>query len=336
MSELALEKLEPFGYADSAASDKAYTDIFVYNSLKKGMGVTIGNALRRTLLSNVPGYAIKSLSVSGIVHEFSSIHGVKEDVVALMMNLKRVVFRGTAPVGKGSISIIGPKIVLAEDISCSNVEVVKGSEYICSLDEGAALKLDFEIVKGVGVLQVKDSALRDNEIGMIPMDCCFFSPVAAVNFWIEESESGIYEDLYLEIMTNGALTPKEAFEFSTNLLFDQISLNQLARKQSAIEVTDLKKTAPLNPNLFLKLEDLANMPPRALKCFTMLGIVFVGDLVRLSKASLMNEPQFGENSLNKVNDILVSMGLSLGMDIPNWPPENVAEIAKTVKKNSIL
>lgn len=330
-----LSKIKSLGLKEQALKDENFTALIEYSNLKPGMGTTIGNALRRVLLGHVPGYAIRCVNIAGIQHEFSAIAGVKEDAQQVIMNLKKVVFKGEISKAKVSIATVKSGIVTAADIQCSNVQVVNPDVYICSLSEGFQLKLEITIEKGVGVslaTQMKDYEI---EIGAIACDA-FFNPIESVNFEIQPLEGG-NENLQLHIVTNGSIKPIDAFKYALNLVIEQFSKQDLCEIDSKIcKTAKTKKVDVLNPNLFLKIEDLPEIPTRAVKCLKMLGAVFVGDLVRLSKETLMNEPNFGENSLNKLSEKLATIGLSLGMDIPGWPPENLESKSDDIRNNFML
>lgn len=334
-----LSKIKSLGLQEQNLADENFSAVITYENLKRSMGVTIGNALRRVLLSSVPGYAIRSVTIVGAQHEFTSIPGLKEDAQQLLMNLKKLIFKGDISKTKASLNLVGPCNITGADVTCSNIHVVNPDLYLGSLDKGFNLKLEMNIEKGIGIKlanQVKDYEV---DLGSIVCDS-FFSPIVNVNFEVQEHETDPYEDLKLHIVTNGSITPKDAFEYALGLLMEQLGKNG---KGAAIESDEqpsnsvnLKRVDILSPNLFLRVEDLPDISTRTLRCLKLLGIVYVGDLVKISKETLMNEPNFGENSLNKLLEKLSSMGLGLGMDLPNWPPENLTEKAEEIRKSSVL
>jgi len=330
-----LAKIRSLGFKEQVLNDENFSAIVEYSNLKPGMGTTVGNAIRRVLLGHVPGYAIRCVNIAGIQHEFSSIAGVKEDAQQLIMNLKKVVFKGEISKAKIVISTVKSGVVTAADIQCTNVQVVNQDVYICSLSEGFSLKLEATIEKGVGVSlanQVKDYEI---EVGAIACDA-FFCPVESVNFEVQPLEGG-NENLHIHILTNGSIKPLDAFKFALTLVIEQLTKQDLFEIDPKLcSVNKTKKADVLNPNLFLRIEDLPEIPTRAVKCLKMLGAVFVGDLVRLSRETLMNEPNFGENSLNKLSEKLATIGLSLGMDIPGWPPEDLESKSEDIRNNFVL
>ncbi len=332
-----LSKIKSLGLREQNLADENFSAIIEYTNLKRGMGTTVGNALRRVLLSSVQGYAIRSVTISGIQHEFSSIPGVKEDAQQLIINLKKIIFKGEISKTKANLNIVGPCVVTGADIACSNVSVVNADAYICSLDKGFNIKLEMNIEKSSGIKLA--SSIKDYEIELGAIACdSFFSPVESVNFEVQEHETDGYEDLRLHIITNGSVSPNEAFQYSLNLLMEQFSkhagFDQSARSSASTSGT--KRMDVLSPNLFLKIEDLPDISTRTLRCLKMLGIVYVGDLVKVSKDTLMKEPNFGENSLNRLLEKLSSMGLTLDMNIPGWPPENLVAKAEEIRNNSVL
>lgn len=341
MSEEMLS-IKPFGLESQRNDDSSFREEFEYGALKKGMGVTIGNAIRRVVLSNTSGYAIRSIFMPSISHQFSTIPGVKEDALDMMTNLKNIIFKGQKECVKGTIFVKGPCIVTAKDISINGLEIVNPESYICSLEDGFSIKLDLNIVRGYGYSLAKDIREKtdpnDVSFRSILLDA-FFCPIDFVNFRVVDSggDSEGLEDLFIEIKTNGSVSPRVAMDNAINYLSEQLS-----RGLSKSEISDKKsdslskKKEVYNPNLFLKVEDLPNIPRRAVNCFKMLGAVLVGDLIFLGKDRLMEEPQFGGNSLNKVNEVLSSLGLNLEMNLPDWPPENKEEMAKKVKDSHVF
>lgn len=329
-----LSKIKSLGLKEKNLASENFSSIIEYASLKRGMGLTIGNALRRVLLSSVPGYAMRSVTISGVQHEFSSIPGVKEDTQQLIMNLKKIVFKGEISKTKATINIMGPCTVTGANVACSNIEVVNQDLYICSLDQGFNLKLEMNIEKGIGIKMVNDNKSYEVEVGSIACDS-FFSPIENVNFEVAEHENE-GETLKLHIVTNGSITPEAAFQIALNLIMEQFGKRVFIDENAPILPVTTKRMDILSPNLFLKIEELPDISTRTLRCLKMLGIVYVGDLVKLSKAALMREPNFGENSLNKLLEKLSVMGLTLDMNIPGWPPENLASKAEDIGNRSIL
>ena len=329
---MSVDCLKSFGAQESITENNDFYEVFSFKSLKLGMGTTIGNSLRRTLLANTYGYAVKSVEVSGNVHQFSSVPGVAEDVMKIIMNLRKVVFSGDVESSSCSLFVSGPKIVTASDISSPNLKVLNGESHICSIEKGYDIKLSFEVIRGYGTK--KASTFQDElSVGVIPCDC-FFSPILNVNFDIVSSENGENEDLNLSVLTNGSVSPKKALDFAIKLVFEQmgISANLIeAEKQTVSEVKP-----QLNPHLFLQVDQISEMPQRAIRCFKLLGIIHVGDLVQFTGERLMQEPQMGATSISAISEILSSMGLSLGMTLENWPPKNLSEMAEEVKNKSLL
>lgn len=325
-----------FGIKQAQMEDSNFCDIINYNDIKKGMGITIGNALRRVLLDKVPGCAITSLKIAGIQHEFSVIPGVKEDVQQLIMNLKKVVFKSDVNSLKATLNVSKEGVVTAGDISVSSCEVINKEIYICSIEKGFELKVELLIEKGIGIKRASHKLNHDTEIGSIALNA-FFSPVISVNFKVEEKENMHLEDLDVEIITNGSIAPKEAFNYALDLLYDQF--NKTSAIEKSEEVVNHSKSEvvmeTISPSLYIEIKNISGFSGRILNCFKQLGIVYVGDLVQYSKEDLLNSPNFWENSLNTVVDVLSTMDLELGMKI-NWPPKDLEEKVKEINSKAII
>jgi DNA-directed RNA polymerase subunit alpha len=330
MSNDIISKLVTFGKQEERSADARFCETLEYR-VDTGMGLTVANALRRVLMSQMPGYSIHSITISGIPHEFSSIPGVKEDAQQLIMNLKRVVFKGDEEEASAKLVATGPCTLFASDIICSNTSVVNGENYICYVDKGFSLKLDIQIVKGVGVKRANEvsSYMFDNEIGGIVCDM-FFSPVENVNYEIV-SESDC-EKIFLTIHTNGSISPEEALNRSVKILSSQFEQNSDIQSLSCSDDTQV---SVLNPALFLYVEDI-KLPVRIIECLKMFGVVYVGDMLRLTEEMLMKEPNVGATSVKALVDWLSSRNLSLGCVPPGWPPQDVNERAKKIRAKMVL
>ncbi len=326
-------KLKAIALKQKNLEDPDFFQIIEYKDLKKGMGVTIGNTLRRILLSYIPGYAIKNVTVSGIQHEFSSISGVKEDTALIISNLKKVILKSDVKKSSLILNLQGPCVVTAKDLKSSNFIIVNPDAYICTIDKGFHLSLEAFVEKGVGITLASELNDHSVEVGSIVCDS-FFSPVENVNFEVVNTPQGS-ENLYLSILTNGSISPLEAFNLACEILDEQISKTAVLKRQVAVAETVVNRELH-SPSLYLQIEDLPDLSTRMIKCLKMLGVIYVGDLVKLSKETLMNEPNFGENSLNKLISKLNSLGLDLGMQLDNWPPANLSQKAKEIMNNSVL
>lgn len=332
-----LSKIKSLGLNEQNMLDENYSAVIKYENLKSGMGVTIGNSLRRVLLSHIAGYGIRSVTISGVQHEFSVIPGLKEDVQQLIMNLKKLVFKGEISKTKANLNIVGPCVIKGSDIGCANISVVNPELYIGSLDKGFNLKLEMSLEKSTGIKLANNIKDYEIELGAIACDA-FFSPIVSVNFESNTHEADGYEDLNIHIVTDGSITPHAAFEAALGMFMEQLNKHTNTNISTAPSYNQpaIKRVDVLSPNLFLRVEDLPDISTRTLRCLKLLGIVYIGDLVKVSKETLMNEPNFGENSLNKLVEKLNAMGLTLGMDIPGWPPENLATKAEEIRNNSSL
>jgi DNA-directed RNA polymerase subunit alpha len=299
--------------------------------LERGFGMTLGNALRRVLLSSLQGAAITGLQIDGVVHEFTSIPGVREDVTDIVLNLKQVALRMSAEGPKRVIlkgSGAGP--LKAGDIQVSgDIEVLNPDLVICTLDQGANVRMELTISSGKGYVPSDRNRPEDAPIGLIAIDS-IYSPVRRVAYRIENTREGQvldYDKLIMDIETNGAVTPEDALALAARILQDQlqvfITFDEPRQKKSEVERHDL----PFNPSLLKKVDEL-ELSVRSANCLKNDNIVYIGDLIQKSESEMLRTPNFGRKSLNEIKEVLASMGLHLGMDVANWPPENIEDLAK--------
>ena len=311
-----LSKLESIGIAFKNLEDENYKKTFHYSRLKKGMGLTIGNALRRVLLGHIPGYAIRSISIQGIQHEFNSIPGMKEDVQEFIMNLRKIVFKGSVPSSKAVLQINKSGVVTAKDVKGVNLDIVNKELYICNISSKTSqiFKIEMFIEKKVGIICARDAKDMLIESGSIVCDS-FFSPVVHVNFVIDELDSE-YENLEISITTNGSVTPEFAFNFALDVLKEQLFKN--SAKKIEIEKSNVVMEREVNliaSKLSMKIEDLPDVSNRALNCLHEMGVKYVGDLVKLTEKKLMDKPNFGKNSLSQLKEKLSMIGLKFDMNV---------------------
>lgn len=303
----------------------------VVEPLERGFGLTIGNALRRILLSSLQGAAITSVKIPGVEHEFSAIAGVKEDVVDVILNLKAIVVRMHSSEKKVlRLHAVGPCDVTAGMIETNHdVEILNPEQLICTLAKGSSLEL--ELIAQVGKGYTPASAARevgDLPIGMIPVDA-LFSPVKQVSYKIENTRVGQvtnYDKLILTVETNGSVTPEMAVALTARIIQDQMQLfitfdDVPEEKQEQLE------ELPFNPVLLKKVDEL-ELSVRSQNCLKNDNIVYIGDLVCKTEAEMLKTPNFGRKSLNEIKDILAGFGLKFGMDVDEWPPENLEGLAK--------
>lgn len=300
--------------------------------LERGFGVTLGNALRRVLLSSLQGAAVTSVHIDGVVHEFSSMEGVREDVVDIVLNIKQLALRMHAEGPKRMmLRAEGPGPVTASQIDApADIEILNGDHVICTLDEGAKIRMEFTVQNGKGYVPAEFNRPEDAPIGLIAVDA-LYSPVKKVAYKVEPTRQGQsldYDKLSLEVETNGAVSPVDAVAYAARILQDQLSLFiTFDEPKAAVEAADTGPDLGFNPALLKKVDEL-ELSVRSANCLKNDNIVYIGDLIQKTEGEMLRTPNFGRKSLNEIKEVLASMGLSLGMDVPAWPPENIEELAK--------
>ena len=303
----------------------------VAEPLERGFGLTLGNALRRILLSSLQGAAVTAIQIEGVLHEFSSVPGVREDVTDIVLNMKGVALKMHVEGPKHvTLKATGPGEVTAGQIDTgADIEVMNPDLVICHLDKGAKLSMELVVDNGKGYVAATSNKQEDSPIGLIPIDAVF-SPVRKVSYKIENSRVGQVTDhdkLAIEVLTNGALTPDDAVALAARILQDQLQLfinfDEPDQKSDAEQKDDL----PFNRNLLRKVDEL-ELSVRSANCLKNDNIIYIGDLVQKSEADMLRTPNFGRKSLNEIKEVLSQMGLHLGMEIAAWPPENIEELAK--------
>ena len=318
---------------------------FVAEPLERGFGLTLGNALRRVLLSSLQGAAITSIKIENVLHEFSSLAGVREDVTDIVLNVKQIALRmqGEGP-KRLQLSATGPGAVTAGDIAVSgDIEVMNKDLVICHLDEGATLNMELTADTGKGYVPAVSNRPIDAPIGLIPVDS-LYSPVRQVSYKVDNARIGQeldYDKLSLSVETDGTVTPEDAVAYAARILQDQLSLfvhfedavpmgssPMIGMAAPAAEEGD---TNQLNRYLLKKVDEL-ELSVRSANCLKNDNIIYIGDLVLKTEAEMLRTPNFGRKSLNEIKEVLSSMGLRLGMDIPGWPPENIEDLAKKLEQ----
>ena len=318
---------------------------FVAEPLERGFGLTLGNALRRVLLSSLQGAAITSIKIENVLHEFSSLAGVREDVTDIVLNVKQIALRmqGEGP-KRLQLSATGPGAITAGDIAVSgDIEVMNKDLVICHLDEGATLNMELTADTGKGYVPAVSNRPIDAPIGLIPVDS-LYSPVRQVSYKVDNARIGQeldYDKLSLSVETDGTVTPEDAVAYAARILQDQLSLfvhfedavpmgssPMIGMAAPAAEEGD---TNQLNRYLLKKVDEL-ELSVRSANCLKNDNIIYIGDLVQKTEAEMLRTPNFGRKSLNEIKEVLSSMGLRLGMDIPGWPPENIEEMAKKLEQ----
>ncbi len=315
-----------------ASSDPQRKSRLVAEPLERGFGVTLGNALRRVLLSSLQGAAVSAIQIDGVVHEFSSLEGVREDVVDIVLNIKQLALRMHAEGPKRmTLRATGPGAVTAGQIDVpSDIEVLNPDHVICTLDEGASVRMELTVQNGKGYVASELNRPEDAPIGLIAVDA-LYSPVKRVAYRVEPTRQGQsldYDKLILEVETNGAVSPVDAVAYASRILQDQLQIFiTFDEPKKAVEAVDGKPDLPFNPALLKKVDEL-ELSVRSANCLKNDNIVYIGDLIQKTEGEMLRTPNFGRKSLNEIKEVLATMGLSLGMDVPNWPPENIEDLAK--------
>jgi DNA-directed RNA polymerase subunit alpha len=315
--------------------DPARAATVVAEPLERGFGLTLGNALRRILLSSLQGAAVSSIQIEGVLHEFSSIPGVREDVTDIVLNIKALGLRlhGEGP-KRIRLKATGPGEVTAAMIETGpDIEVMNPGLVICTLDQGAKIGMEMTVEAGKGYVPASQNRPEDAPIGLIPVDA-LFSPVRKVAYKVDNTRVGQvtdYDKLSMRVETNGAVTPEDAVALAARILQDQLQLFiNFDEPQHATE-EDRASDLPFNKNLLRKVDEL-ELSVRSANCLKNDNIVYIGDLVQKSEAEMLRTPNFGRKSLNEIKEVLAQMGLHLGMEIPGWPPENIEDLAKRLEE----
>ncbi len=303
---------------------------FIAKPLERGFGTTIGNALRRVLLSSLQGAAVVGLRIEGIDHEFSSVPDVAEDVTEIVLNLKSLgVWLDGEAERTVSIDVAGPKVVTGADIkSDGSLRVLDPDHVICTVGSGGRFKAEIVVRSGKGYVTselVKEAGLAH---GVIPLDAVF-SPVKRVSFAVGEtrvSQRSDFNKLVLEISTNGAVSPEDALAYSAKILKDQLSvfINFHEADEDSPVMETVTVDARVNESLYKSVDEL-ELSVRAANCLENAGIRYIGELVMKSESEMLKTKNFGRKTLNEIKDILSEMGLHLGTKIEGYDPSKVRE-----------
>jgi DNA-directed RNA polymerase subunit alpha len=305
----------------------------VAEPLERGFGLTLGNALRRILLSSLQGAAVTSIQIEGVLHEFSSIPGVREDVTDIVLNIKRLALRmhGEGP-KRIRIDMNGPGEVTAAKIETGHdIEILNPEVLICTLDEGAHLAMEMTVENGAGYVSAVQNRPEDAPIGLIPIDSVF-SPIRKVSYKVENTRVGQvtdYDKLAMNIETDGTISPEDSVAYAARILQDQLQLFINFDEPQARVAEEAVEALPFNRYMLRKVDEL-ELSVRSANCLKNDNIVYIGDLVQKSESEMLRTPNFGRKSLNEIKEVLSQMGLHLGMEINNWPPEDIEELAKKI------
>ena len=309
---------------------------FVAEPLERGFGTTLGNSLRRVLLSSLQGAAITSLKIEGVDHEFTTIPEVTEDVTDIVLNIKEVLLRMHTNEQKTiRIEAEGPKEVKAGDIIADDqVEILNPGHHICTVSEGGRLRMEMTCRRGRGYVPAASNKVAGAPIGTIPVDS-LFSPVRKVNYQVTNARVGQvtdYDRLSLEVWTDGSVTPQDAVAYAAKIIKEQLTVFiNFDETEEPLPIEAPKEEAKLNENLFRSVDEL-ELSVRSANCLQQANIKTIGDLVQRTEAEMLKTKNFGRKSLKEIKEILAEMGLSLGMKLENWPPKTAPQIPATQPK----
>ncbi len=311
--------------------DRTRIATVVAEPLERGFGMTLGNALRRVLLSSLQGAAIKTVQIDGVLHEFSSVTGVREDVTNMILNIKEIALRiHSDGVKRIVLKKDGPGAVKAGDMEASSdVEILNPEHVICHLDQGASIRMEFTADMGKGYVSADRNRPEDAPIGLIPVDS-LYSPVKKVSYKVENTREGQildYDKLTMSVETDGSVRAEDAVALAARILQDQLAVFiNFEEPKKAVEERSHPELA-FNAALLKKVDEL-ELSVRSANCLKNDNIVYIGDLIQKTEAEMLRTPNFGRKSLNEIKEVLATMGLHLGMEVPNWPPDNIEELAK--------
>ena len=303
---------------------------FIAKPLERGFGTTLGNALRRVLLSSLQGAAVVGLKIDGVEHEFSTVPDVAEDVTEIVLNLKALgVWLDGESEKVATIDVVGPKVVKGSDIQADgSLRVLDPEQVICTVGAGGRFKAELHVRSGKGYVTSESIKEVGLPVGVIPMDAVF-SPVRRVSFSVAETRVGQRSDfnkLVIEVSTNGAVSPEDALAYSAKILKDQVSvfINFQEADEEAPVTEAVTVDARVNESLYKSVDEL-ELSVRAANCLENAGIRYIGELVVRSESEMLKTKNFGRKTLNEIKDILAEMGLHLGMKIEGFDPARLRE-----------
>ena len=332
------ELIRPNKLEVKAGEDAKRIATVVAEPLERGFGLTLGNALRRVLLSSLQGAAVTAVQIDGVLHEFSSIPGVREDVTDIVLNIKEIAVKMQ---GEGPKRMVvrkhGPGVVTAGDIqTVGDVEILNPEHVICTLDEGAEIRMEFTVNTGKGYVPADRNRPEDAPIGLIPVDS-LYSPVKKVSYRVENTREGQvldYDKLTLSVETDGSVKPEDAVAYAARIVQDQLAIFVNFEEPRKETVEEKVPELAFNPALLKKVDEL-ELSVRSANCLKNDNIVYIGDLIQKTEAEMLRTPNFGRKSLNEIKEVLAQMGLHLGMEVTNWPPENIEELAKRYEDHQL-
>lgn len=305
---------------------------FLAEPLERGYGITLGNGLRRILLSSLQGAAVTGVKIEGALHEFQTLPDVKEDVGDIILNIKELRLRShTVEEVQIHLDVEGPATVTAGDIQCPpQVEILNPDQIIATVSEGGRLQADMRVNVGRGYVSAEENKNEEWPVGWIPADA-LFSPILKVNFNVTSSRVGSstdYDRLSLEVWTDGSFLPEDAVAFAAKILKDQVSIfinfDEAAEPEPVVEEEEDEE---FNENLLRTVDEL-ELSVRSANCLQNANITYIGELVQKTEAEMLKTKNFGRKSLKEIKEILAEMGLSLGMKLDTWPPRELREKAE--------
>ncbi len=325
MAHSSLEFLTPKHIQVNQASDTRAS--VVLEPLERGFGHTLGNALRRILLSSMPGCAITEIEIDGVLHEYSAIEGVQEDVIEIMLNLKGVAVRlNSVDEAEITLDVKGPAVVTAGDFQLGHdIEIANPDHVIANLNDNGNLKLRAQVGRGRGY-EPADVRMADEEesrvIGSLLLDASY-SPVRRVAYKVDSARVEQRTDLdklIIDLETNGTIDPEEAIRRAATILQQQVAV--FVDLESEAEPETVEEADEIDPILLRPVDDL-ELTVRSANCLKAENIYYIGDLIRRTEVELLKTPNLGKKSLTEIKDVLASRGLSLGMRLENWPPSSL-------------
>jgi DNA-directed RNA polymerase subunit alpha len=328
------ELIKPSKIDIQASEDKKFAKIVV-EPLERGFALTLGNALRRVLLSSIQGTAVTAIQIDGVLHEFSSINGIREDVTDIVLNVKSLSLKlNTNGPKKLILDAKGPGEITAKMINPNpDIEILNPEQVICNLDENTKVYMELVVNTGKGYVSADKNREKDSPLGLIPIDSVF-SPVKRVSYNVSNTREGLsidYDKLTMEIETNGSVAADDCLAFAARILQDQLSLFINFDEPKEVIAQPTQSEPEFNKNLLRRVDEL-ELSVRSMNCLKNDNIIYIGDLVQKTEGEMLRTPNFGRKSLNEIKEVLSGMSLYLGIEIPNWPPENIAELSKRLEE----
>ncbi|MGM0574964.1 MAG: DNA-directed RNA polymerase subunit alpha [Myxococcota bacterium] len=305
---------------------------FIAEPLERGFGITVGNALRRVLLSSIRGSAIVGARIDGALHEFSHIDGIVEDVADIVLNLKEVQLKkaGEEPATLHVERLEAGEVKAADLAVDPSVEILNPDQHICTVSSDGKLVMDLHIGDGKGYVPAEQNKSEEWPVGTMALDA-IYSPIHKVNYRVTNARVGQrtdYDKLILELWTNGAVLPEDAVALAAKIIKEQVQIFINFDEDIEPEVEEEEEEEPVNPNLYRTVDEL-ELSVRSANCLQNAGIRYIGELVQKSEAEMLKTKNFGRKSLKEIKEILAEMGLSLGMSIEKFDPDKHAEMAES-------